>query len=46
MRDATYFSHPVHDLQRRYESLRASFVDRLPAKIVAARLGYTSLFNS
>ena len=41
MRDASYFIHPVHDWQRRYEALRASFVDRLPAKVVADRFGYT-----
>jgi len=36
-----YFLHPVHEWQRRYEALRASFVERLPAKIVADRFGYT-----
>ena len=41
MRDATFFTTPVHDWQRRYEALRASFVDRLPASIVAGRFGYT-----
>lgn len=41
MRDSSYFTHPVHDWQRRYEALRASFVDRLPAKAVADRFGYT-----
>lgn len=41
MRDADFFVHPVHDWQRRYEALRASFVDRLPARVVADRLGYT-----
>ncbi len=41
MRDANYFIKPVHDWQRRYEALRASFVDRLPAKVVADRFGYT-----
>lgn len=40
MRDDTYFSHPEFDWQRRYEALRASFVERLPAKIVADRFGY------
>lgn len=42
MRDATYFTHPVHEWQRRYETLRASFVDRQPARIVAERFGYTA----
>jgi len=41
MRDATYFTHPVHDWQRRYEALRASLVERLPAKVVAERFGYS-----
>jgi transposase len=38
--DATYFTHPVPDWQRRYEALRASFVDRLSAKAIADRYGY------
>lgn len=42
MRDAKFFTHPLHDWQRRYEALRASFVDRLPAAAVADRFGYTS----
>jgi len=41
VRDATYFTHPGADWQRRYEALRASFVDRLPARVVADRFGYT-----
>jgi len=41
MNDETYFTKPVHEWQRRYEALRASFVDRLPAKVVADRFGYT-----
>ena len=41
MRDETYFTNPVHDWQRRYEALRASIVDRLPAKVVADRFGYS-----
>ena len=40
-RDAKYFTHPKPDWQRRYEALRASFVERLPSKSVAARFGYT-----
>lgn len=42
MRDATFFTAPLHDWQKRYEALRASFVDRLPAKVVADRFGYSS----
>lgn len=41
MRDASYFTHPTHDWQRRYEALRASFVERLPASVVADRFGYS-----
>ena len=41
MRDANFFLHPEHEWQRRYEALRASFADRLPAKIVADRFGYS-----
>ncbi|MEA3420928.1 MAG: transposase [Acidobacteriota bacterium] len=41
MRDSNYFTKPVHEWQRRYEALRASFIDRLPAKVVADRFGYT-----
>ena len=41
MRDQTFFLHPVHEWQRRYEALRASFVDRLPARVVAERFGYS-----
>jgi transposase len=39
--DAKYFTHPEADWQRRYEALRASYVERLPAKIVANRFNYT-----
>jgi transposase len=41
MRDENFFLHPVHEWQRRYEALRASFVDRLPAKVVADRFSYS-----
>jgi len=40
-RDEKYFLHPVHDWQKRYEALRASFVERLPASTVADKFGYT-----
>src|SRR4030042_1814135 len=40
-KDATFFPHPVADWQRRYEALRASFVERLPAYIVAERFHYS-----
>ena len=42
MRDASFFIHPLQDWQRRYEALRASFVDRLPAQIVAERFGFSA----
>lgn len=41
MRGATYFTHPEHDWQRRYEAVRALLVDRLPARVVADRYNYT-----
>lgn len=41
MADEKFFLHPVHDWQRRYEALRASFVERLPAKVVGERFGYS-----
>jgi len=41
MRNEKYFLHPVHEWQRRYEALRASFVERMPAKVVADRFGYS-----
>jgi transposase len=44
MRDEKFFLHPVHEWQRRYEALRASFVDRLPAKVVAERFGYSAAY--
>ena len=40
MRNATFFTHPKADWQRRYEAVRASFVERLPAPAVADRFGY------
>jgi transposase len=42
MSDATYFTHPTADWQRRYEALRAAFVERLPDKLIAERFGYSS----
>jgi transposase len=44
MRDATYFTKPIHEWQKRYEALRASFVDRLPASAVADRFGYSAAY--
>jgi transposase len=40
MRDASFFKYPKLEWQRRYEAVRASLVDRLPAKAVAERFGY------
>ena len=39
---ARYFRHPASDGQRHYEVLRASFLERLPAPIVAERFQLTS----
>jgi hypothetical protein len=39
MRYITFFTHPIHDWQKRYEALRASFVDPLPAQVAADRFG-------
>jgi hypothetical protein len=44
MRDARYFTHPKSEWQRRYEAVRASFVERLPARVVADRFGYTPTY--
>ncbi len=40
MSNASYFLHPKHEWQRRYETLRACFIDRLSDKAIAARFGY------
>lgn len=42
MRDAKFFTHPKFEWQRRYEALRALFVERLPHKAVADKFGYSS----
>jgi hypothetical protein len=44
MRDEHFFLHPVNEWQRRYEALRASFVERLPANVVAERFGYSTTY--
>lgn len=44
MADSTFFTRPELDWQRRYEAMRASFVDRLPAGVVADRFGYTTSY--
>jgi transposase len=41
MTNKNFFLHPGIEWQRRYEALRASFVDRLPAKIVAEKFNYS-----
>lgn len=38
---AEYFAEPAEPVQRRYEALRAYFVDELSAAEVAARFGYS-----
>ena len=35
-----YFAYPKSPGQKQYEALRAFYVDKLPAKIVAERFGY------
>ena len=40
MRDASYFTHPRHPWQRRYEALRALIVDRQPSRVVADRFAF------
>ncbi len=40
VRDAKFFTHPKLEWQRRYEALRASFVERLTAKVIADRFGW------
>ena len=44
MKDASFFTNPSSEWQRRYEALRASFVERLSAKDVADRFGYSSAY--
>ena len=44
MHDEKFFLYPTHEWQRRYEALRASFVDRLPARVVSERFGYTPTY--
>lgn len=41
MKDATFFTRPISNWQRRYEALRASFVERLPDQLVAERFGFS-----
>lgn len=36
-----YFVHPKSPGQKQYEALRAFYVDKLPARVVADRFGYT-----
>ena len=42
-----YFAHPESSGQRQYEALRAFYVEKLPAKVVADGFGYTlASFNA
>ena len=36
-----FFKTPVLPLQRKYEALRAYYLDNLPADAIARRFGYT-----
>lgn len=42
MNPVDYFRHPKLEWQRRYEALRSSFLDRLPAKVVAQKFNYST----
>jgi transposase len=44
MNNEKFFTHPIHGWQRRYEALRASFVERLPARIIADRFDYSPAY--
>lgn len=42
-----YFAHPQSAGQKQYEALRAFYVDKLPARVVADQFGYTTAsFNA
>lgn len=42
-----YFAHPQSPGQKQYEALRAFYVDKLPARVVADQFGYTvASFNA
>jgi len=42
--DDTFFLHPREAWQRRYEALRSSFLERLPAEVVAERFGFSTSY--
>jgi hypothetical protein len=44
MNDSRFFTHPSQQWQRRYEALRSSFVERLPARVVADRFNYSQTY--
>jgi len=46
MSDASFFTDPKSEWQRRYEALRAAVVERLPDKIVAERFKYSPAYVS
>ncbi len=42
-----YFTHPESPGQKQYEALRAFYIDKLPARVVAEHFGYTlASFNA
>jgi hypothetical protein len=43
-KDATFFIFPESDWQRRYEALRASYVERMPDEVVAKHFGFTAAY--
>ncbi|MBT9161189.1 MAG: hypothetical protein DDT26_02493 [Dehalococcoidia bacterium] len=44
MRDASFFLHPDSQWQRRYEALRAIFVERQPPAVVARQFNYSPAY--
>jgi transposase len=42
VRDESFFTRPIAEWQRRYEAVRASFVERLPARAIAERFGFSA----
>ena len=44
MNNARFFTHPRQQWQRRYEALRSSFVERLPARVVADKFNYSHAY--
>ena len=41
-KESKFFIEPETIMQRKYEALRAYFLDQLPSKVVAKKFGYTN----